>query len=132
MVTRGGQPSDPLIAAFSRASEGVFEVEIYSSISSDSAGPATRRNVDNYVERAKDLARQYLRKYVGKNSQYVPGYSVPVGPYFVSQECATATVSLEGEGYFLPRHPGNLGTINAAALETARIHSLQRFGESNE
>ena len=57
MVTCGGQSSAPLLYAIAHHSKGIKEVEISSSIASLSAGPATRLNVDQYIESTEDLAR---------------------------------------------------------------------------
>jgi len=56
MVTCGGQSSAPLIHAMTRAVKSVSDVEVSSSISSKSAGPATRLNIDQYVESTENLA----------------------------------------------------------------------------
>ena len=56
MVTCGGQSSAPLIHAMTRAVKGVYNVEISSSISSKSAGPATRLNIDQYIDSTENLA----------------------------------------------------------------------------
>lgn len=56
MVTCGGQSSAGILFALSSASEGVTRVEISSSIASKSAGPATRRNIDNYIAATEELA----------------------------------------------------------------------------
>jgi len=55
MVTCGGQSSAPLIYAMSRYSKGITEVEVSSSIASKSAGPATRKNIDQYVQSTENL-----------------------------------------------------------------------------
>ena len=55
MVTCGGQSSAPLIYAMSRHSKGTTEVEVSSSIASKSAGPATRKNIDQYVQSTENL-----------------------------------------------------------------------------
>ena len=168
MVTCGGQSSAPVIAAIAESSKGIAEVEVSSSISSDSAGPATRRNIDNYVEstehlagriagtnrtkailvlnpaeppplmrttvtlkaEAIDLAAAIERtsQYVANTRQYVPGYELVLGPHFVAEGILSATVSVKGEGYFLPAHAGNLDIINAAAVEVARRHSALHPG----
>jgi acetaldehyde dehydrogenase len=49
MITCGGQASIPLAAAIARANPGVRYFEVVSSISAESAGPATRRNLSNYI-----------------------------------------------------------------------------------
>ena len=50
MVTCGGQASIPLAYAISQANEGVEYIEEISSVASRSAGPATRINLDEYLE----------------------------------------------------------------------------------
>ena len=55
MVTCGGQSSAPLIYALSKNSTGISEVEVSSSIASKSAGPATRRNIDQYIQSTENL-----------------------------------------------------------------------------
>jgi len=49
MVTCGGQATVPMVAAVSAVSEVVY-AEIVSSISSRSAGPGTRANIDEFTE----------------------------------------------------------------------------------
>ena len=56
MVTCGGQSSAPLVYAITSQSEGQCDVEISSSIASLSAGPATRRNLDQYISSTENLA----------------------------------------------------------------------------
>ena len=55
MVTCGGQSSAPLLYALTSASTGISEVEISSSIAALSAGPATRLNIDQYIESTENL-----------------------------------------------------------------------------
>lgn len=50
MITCGGQASIPLAAAIARANPSVEYIETVSSIASRSAGPATRINLDEYLE----------------------------------------------------------------------------------
>jgi acetaldehyde dehydrogenase len=56
MVTCGGQSSAPLVYAITSNSLGECELEISSSIASLSAGPATRRNLDQYISSTENLA----------------------------------------------------------------------------
>ncbi|MDA9863360.1 acetaldehyde dehydrogenase (acetylating) [bacterium] len=58
MVTCGGQSSAPLLAAIVESAQGIREVEVSSSIAALSAGPATRRNVDEYIESTEELLRR--------------------------------------------------------------------------
>jgi len=55
MVTCGGQSSAPLLYAMASHATGISEVEVSSSIASLSAGPATRRNIDQYIESTENL-----------------------------------------------------------------------------
>jgi len=49
MVTCGGQASSPIAHALSQTHSEIDYVEVVSSIASRSAGPATRRNLDEYI-----------------------------------------------------------------------------------
>lgn len=55
MVTCGGQSSAPLMYSMSQHASGISEVEVSSSIASLSAGPATRRNIDQYIQSTENL-----------------------------------------------------------------------------
>lgn len=57
MVTCGGQSSAPLVYAISKYSEQILEIEVSSSIASKSAGPATRLNIDQYIESTENLIK---------------------------------------------------------------------------
>lgn len=50
MITCGGQASIPVAYALSQLGGEVEYIEVASSIASRSAGPATRRNIDEYVD----------------------------------------------------------------------------------
>ncbi|WGU93820.1 acetaldehyde dehydrogenase (acetylating) [Paenibacillus dendritiformis] len=50
MVTCGGQASIPLAYAIGQTQKDVEYIEVVSSIASKSAGPATRNNLDEYIE----------------------------------------------------------------------------------
>lgn len=56
MVTCGGQSSAPLIYAITKYAKSVEEVEISASIASLSAGPATRNNIDEYIDATENMA----------------------------------------------------------------------------
>lgn len=55
MITCGGQSSAPLLYAMATHATGISDVEVSSSIASLSAGPATRRNIDQYIDSTENL-----------------------------------------------------------------------------
>lgn len=57
MVTCGGQSSAPIVYAISKHSKEISEIEVSSSIASKSAGPATRLNIDQYIESTENLVK---------------------------------------------------------------------------
>lgn len=59
MVTCGGQASIPLAYAIGQCHQRVDYIEIVSSIASRSAGPATRINIDEYIETTEAAIRQF-------------------------------------------------------------------------
>jgi len=55
MITCGGQSSAALVYSMTANSNRIDQVEVSSSIASLSAGPATRKNIDNYVVTTENL-----------------------------------------------------------------------------
>jgi acetaldehyde dehydrogenase len=49
MITCGGQTTIPFVSRLVAAFENVGSIEIASTLASSSAGPATRRNLDEYI-----------------------------------------------------------------------------------
>ena len=167
MVTCGGQSSAPLLYALTVASTGISEVEVSSSIAALSAGPATRLNIDQYIESTENLtsivsgcanvkailvlnpaeppvmmrttvnmsvdscdiskAIQMTAEIIKDVQSYVPGYEIVVEPHMLNQKTVSATVKVTGAGYVLPEYAGNLDIINAAAVETAKLHFNLHF-----
>ena len=66
-----------------------------------------------------------LNDIVKEVKKYVPGYEVAVQPYSPKPGLVSATVKVRGAGYFLPSYAGNLDIINAAAVQTAKIHTAK-------
>jgi acetaldehyde dehydrogenase len=159
MITCGGQSSAAVVFSFYESSDLISEVEVSSSISAKSAGMATRRNVDQYIDateklaslisgcvdtkailvlnpaeppvmmrttvtvRAQNLdldeANRTLIKMEQAMRKFVPGYRVVVPIHSLGSDIFSATVLIEGAGFYLPKFSGNLDVINAAAVETA-------------
>lgn len=63
MVSCGGQASIPLAYLIGRTHANVEYIEVVSSIASRSAGPATRANIDEYIE----TTEQGIKKFSGCN-----------------------------------------------------------------
>ena len=61
MITCGGQASIPIANAISQVHKDIAYIEVASSIASRSAGPATRHNLDEYI----DATEQALEKFSG-------------------------------------------------------------------
>jgi acetaldehyde dehydrogenase len=59
MVSCGGQASIPLACALTKAQENIEYIEVVSSISSLSAGPGTRVNIDEYIENTEEGLRTF-------------------------------------------------------------------------
>jgi acetaldehyde dehydrogenase (acetylating) len=56
MITCGGQSAAPLVHGISSHAQDISDVEISSSIASLSAGPATRSNIDEYIDATENMA----------------------------------------------------------------------------
>jgi acetaldehyde dehydrogenase (acetylating) len=166
MVTCGGQSSAPIVHGISKFAKKISEVEVSSSIASLSAGPATRENLDEYIDATENMCsiltgceqvksilvlnpatppvmmrttvhiraeefdlskiKTYCQDLVLKVKEYVPGYALVVEPHLTNSGQVSATVKVEGAGFYLPEYAGNLDIINAAAVETAAQHELNR------
>lgn len=59
MVTCGGQASVPLASVISRTFGELDYIEVVSTIASKSAGPATRLNIDEYVETTEQAIKMF-------------------------------------------------------------------------
>ncbi|MCF6431152.1 acetaldehyde dehydrogenase (acetylating) [Leisingera sp. MMG026] len=59
MITCGGQASIPIAQAMTRANPDINYLEVVSSISAESAGPATRLNLNHYIETTESALRQF-------------------------------------------------------------------------
>lgn len=163
MVSCGGQSSAPLISAICEHLAVVEEVEVSSSIAAQSAGLATRNNLDNYIHTTENMIRGLVNaklvkvilvinpsnppvfmrttitvkgsgaseESIKKNiasaisnfKKYVPGLEQIYELIDARNKIYTVSVSIKGEGFYLPQFAGNLDIINLAALETARIHT---------
>jgi acetaldehyde dehydrogenase (acetylating) len=59
MITCGGQSSIPIAAAIGAVHADIEYIEVASSIASRSAGPATRANLDEYIETTEDALQRF-------------------------------------------------------------------------
>ena len=59
MITCGGQASIPLVYLISKTQRNVEYIEVVSSIASKSAGPATRLNLDEYIDTTENGIRYF-------------------------------------------------------------------------
>jgi acetaldehyde dehydrogenase len=59
MVTCGGQASIPIAHMISQVVPGIDSIEVVSSIASRSAGPATRLNLDEYIDTTEKSIMQF-------------------------------------------------------------------------
>jgi len=59
MITCGGQASIPLAYALAQSHREIEYIEVISSIASRSAGPATRRNLDEYVHTTENALKRF-------------------------------------------------------------------------
>lgn len=59
MITCGGQASIPLAYALSLSHKQIDYIEVVSSIASRSAGPATRRNLDEYIHSTEAALKHF-------------------------------------------------------------------------
>lgn len=61
MITCGGQASIPIANAIAAVQEDIEYIEVASSIASRSAGPATRSNLDEYIETTEQALIKFSR-----------------------------------------------------------------------
>lgn len=59
MITCGGQASTPLLNIISKHCSGLDYIEVVSQIASDSAGMATRINIDNYINTTEKAIKEF-------------------------------------------------------------------------
>ena len=59
MITCGGQASIPILYSISKYCDKLTYIEVVSQIASDSAGMATRLNIDNYIETTENAITQF-------------------------------------------------------------------------
>ena len=59
MITCGGQSSIPIAYAIAQVHKNIDYIEVASSIASRSAGPATRYNLDEYIETTQEALQSF-------------------------------------------------------------------------
>ena len=60
--------------------------------------------------------------------EYVPGYYI-VGTPSYHENILEITVSIRGQGDWIPEHAGNLDIINSAAINIAEMYAMQILAE---
>jgi acetaldehyde dehydrogenase len=74
-----------------------------------------------------ELATELASKFEKAMQSFVPGYRIIIPIHALGEETYSASVLVEGAGFYLPTFSGNLDVINAAAVETAiRYFGLQQ------
>jgi len=166
MITCGGQASIPIAFAISQAVDCIEYIEVVSTISSKSAGPGTRINIDEYIETTEKAISKFTQcsnvksiinlnpvvpsidmnttiyvrtsnpnlEKINKSIQaihkkiksYVPGYNIILGPIY-DNGVIVVTVSVQGNGDYLPKYAGNLDIINCAAIAVAEEFAKMRM-----
>ena len=164
-ITCGGQATVPLAWAIGRTQANIRYLEVVSHIASASAGPATRANLDEYIEttelalqkfsgvqRCKAILnlnpaepcitmqatvmadidapnlsslRPVLSDVIDAVRQYVPGYSLCIGP-MVEHGRLIVSARVTGAGDHLPVYAGNLDIITCAAVAIAEAMARMR------
>jgi len=135
MITCGGQASTPLLNVISKHCEDLEYIEIVSQIASDSAGMATRLNIDNYIHipqvdmqttlfiKAGDIKFTELNKDIYKTikrlQEYIPHYEL-IMPPTINNDILVLSIRVKGTGDYLPEYAGNLDIINCAAIEISK------------
>lgn len=172
LITCGGQATTPIVYAISRVVPLEY-AEVVTTVASDSAGPGTRANIDEYTqttaralrllagaERAKvmtifnpakpqmamrntifgipktrefrieDVAASVMEM-VERIREYVPGYQLTVAPV-IDRDVITTTVTVEGQGDFLPKYAGNLDIETASAVKMAEMFAEKLLRDRGE
>jgi acetaldehyde dehydrogenase (acetylating) len=145
LVTCGGQAVAPLAAAIMKANPETEYIEVVSSISSRSAGPGTRANIDEYTQTTKDAilalagvprAKAIINLNPAEppilmhNTIYavIPKPNLPAieretAAMVVESDRVTLMVEVVGLGDYLPKYSGNLDIITCAAVEVAEAYA---------
>ncbi len=95
MISCGGQASIPLAYLIGQKHSAINYIEVVSSIASKSAGPATRENIDEYIETTEDG----IKKFSGAKSAKAILILNPAEPSINMQTTISAKVddqNLEG------------------------------------
>lgn len=172
LITCGGQATTPIVYAINRTVP-VEYAEVITTVSSPSAGPGTRNNIDEYtrttakalmqiagVDRAKVMTifnpavpympmrntmfcipktnhyriedvRKAVEEMAASIQSYVPGYTLAVPPTMDRGVIAT-TVTIQGQGDFLPAYAGNLDIETSSAVKMAEMFAEKMLKERGD
>jgi acetaldehyde dehydrogenase len=89
MITCGGQTTIPIAYALGQAHPDIDYIEVASSVASVSAGPATRRNLDEYIE----TTQSNLKKFSGAKAAKVVLVLNPAEPPIYMQSTIYAKIN---------------------------------------
>jgi acetaldehyde dehydrogenase len=130
MVTCGGQATIPIVAAVSSVARTPY-AEIVASIASQSAGPGTRANIDEFTETTSRAIEQVGSVARGKAIIVLNPAEPPLimrdtvfciveqdlldHPGRAERMVVSVLLEVEGAGHYLPPYAGNLDIMTSAA-----------------
>ena len=131
LISCGGQSTIPIILSIKNyLKNSIKNVEVVSSISSKSAGPATRSNVNDYILSTNNSIKYFsnikkikiiISKINNKIKRYIPGYNAIYFKDLIKDNIFRVTTRVVGAGHYLPSYAGNLDIINSSAIEIIRL-----------
>ncbi len=134
MVTCGGQATIPIVAAVSRVAK-VHYAEIVASISSKSAGPGTRANIDEFTETTRTAIEKLGGAERGKAVIVLNPAEPPLimrDTVFVLSELAEQAAIEASISEMVAQRAGLCARLPAQAAGSVRYHSAGRAAQRAE
>ena len=138
MVTCGGQASIPLLNYIkNKLNNDILYAEIVTQINSESAGMATRINIDKYIETTENAIYQLIKipkckviLNVNPNINTTMQTTIFIKtkndtikpPLFLNNKLLMFHITITSSGHYLSKYAGNLDIINCAA-----VHALKHI-----